>query len=144
MKFGKLESGSVRNAIAGTARLEGTLRAFQDEAFYALRAGLVSIGKELEACTGCTISIYMNEGYPPVINPGKLYDRVKALVDFRELAAPSMITEDFSFYQKQLPALFFFLGVGDTPALHASDFNFDENILLKGADFFEKLAETYQ
>ena len=143
LKFGKLESGSVRNAIAGAARLEGTLRAFQDEAFYALRAGLISIGQELEASTGCAVSVHMNEGYPPVINPGALYDRVKTLADFQELAAPSMITEDFSYYQKQLPAVFFFLGVGDTPALHAADFDFDENILLKGADFFEKLAETF-
>ena len=30
---------------------------------------------------------------------------------------------------------------GDTPALHANTFNFDESVLVKGADFFEKLAE---
>ena len=40
--------------------------------------------------------------------------------------------------------MFFFLGLGDTPALHADTFDFDESILLKGADFFEKLAETFQ
>ena len=40
--------------------------------------------------------------------------------------------------------MFFFLGLGDTPALHANNFDFDETILLKGADFFEKLAENFQ
>jgi hippurate hydrolase len=54
-----------------------------------------------------------------------------------------MITEDFSWYQRSLPGLFFFLGVGNTPALHACDFTFDESILLKGADFFEKLAKQF-
>jgi len=28
------------------------------------------------------------------------------------------------------------------PALHTDNFNFDESILVKGADFFEKLAES--
>ena len=144
LKFGKLESGTVCNAISGHTRLEGSLRAFQDEVFFSLRAGIVSIGKDIERTTGCTVNIYMNDGYPAVINPGKLYDKVRGIAEFEELAAPSMITEDFSWYQKQLPGLFFFLGLGDTPALHAEDFNFDDEVLLKGAEFFEELAVNFQ
>lgn len=144
LKFGKMESGTVCNVISGHTRLEGSLRAFQDDVFYSLRAGIVSIGKEIERRTGCTVNIYMNDGYPAVMNPAPLYDKVRSLVDFRELEAPSMITEDFAWYQRCLPGLFFFLGVGDTPALHADNFDFDEQILEKGADFFEKLAESYQ
>ena len=143
LKFGKMESGTVCNAISGHTRLEGSLRAFQDEAFYALRAGLVSIGKEVERNTGCSISIYMNDGYPPVMNPGKLYDKVKSVIDFEELAEPSMITEDFSWYQKTIPGMFFFLGTGDTEALHSDRFDFDESVLVNGADFFTYLAENY-
>ena len=63
---------------------------------------------------------------------------------FRELEEPTMISEDFSWYQRTLPGVFFFLGTGNTSALHATTFNFDEEILLKGADFFEKLAEEFQ
>lgn len=143
LKFGKMESGTVCNAISGKTILEGSLRAFQDEVFYALRGGIVSIGKEVERSSGCTVSIYMNDGYPPVMNPRKLYEKVRAMVPFQELPAPSMITEDFSWYQKTLPGLFFFLGVGDTPALHADTFDFDPNILVKGVDFFEELAVNY-
>ena len=144
LKFGKLESGTVRNALAATAHLEGSLRAFHDEVFFSLRDGLLAIGKEIEAATGCSVKIHMNDGYPAVINPGDLYDRVRKCVRFSELEAPSMITEDFSWYQKKLPGVFFFLGTGDTPALHADNFNFDEQILLKGADFFTELAENFQ
>ena len=143
LKFGKMESGTVCNAISDHTKLEGSLRAFQDDVFYSLRAGIVSIGKDIERRTGCTVNIYMNDGYPAVMNPGDLYDRVKKLVDFKELETPSMITEDFSWYQKSLPGLFFFLGLGNTPALHADDFNFDEALLVKGADFFEELVEKY-
>ena len=144
LKFGKMESGTVCNAISGHTRLEGSLRAFQDDVFYALRAGIVSIGKDVERLTGCAVNIYMNDGYPAVMNPPELYDRVKKTVSIEELDKPSMITEDFSWYQRTLPGLFFFLGLGDTPALHADDFDFDEEILIKGADFFESLAENYQ
>lgn len=144
LKFGKMESGRVCNAISDHTRLEGSLRAFQDEVFYSLRAGIVSIGKDVERLTGCTVNIYMNDGYPAVMNPEDLYDRVKKLANFQEMERPSMITEDFSWYQKTLPGLFFFLGTGDTPALHADDFNFDEQILEKGVAFFEHLAENFQ
>lgn len=143
LKFGKLESGTVCNAISGHTRLEGSLRAFQDDVFYSLRAGIVSIGKEVERSSGCTVSIYMNDGYPPVMNPVKLYDKVRGMVEFQELPAPSMITEDFSWYQRTLPGLFFFLGTGDTPALHSDTFDYNPEILVKGADFFEKLAVNY-
>ena len=143
LKFGKMESGTVCNVISGHTRLEGSLRAFQDEVFYSLRAGIVSIAKEVERSSGCTVNVYMNEGYPPVMNPKGLYEKVKALVSFRELDQPSMITEDFAWYQKSLPGMFFFLGLGDAPALHADDFNFREELLEKGADFFYTLAKNY-
>lgn len=144
LKFGKLESGTVRNAVAGHAHMEGSLRAFQDEIFFWLRDGLNTIAAEIEAAFGCAVHVHTTDGYPAVINPTPLYDKVRSMVDFRELDAPSMITEDFSWYQKELPGMFFFLGIGDTPALHADNFNFNEQILVKGADFFLKLAENFQ
>lgn len=144
LKFGKMQSGTVCNVISDHTRLEGSLRAYQDELFYSLRAGLVSIGKEVERSYGCTVSIHMEDGYPAVWNPEELYDKIHRLLPFRELEEPSMTAEDFSWYQRYLPGMFFFLGVGETPSLHSAEFDFDENILLKGADFFEKLAECYE
>ena len=144
LKFGKFDSGNVCNAISDHTHLEGSLRAFQDDVFYTLRAGIVSIGKEIERSSGCTVSIYMNDGYPAVMNPQDLHDRVRSSVGFFELDEPSMVTEDFSWYQKTLPGMFFFLGVGDTSPLHADDFNFNEEVLVTGADFLEDLAENFR
>lgn len=140
LKFGKMESGQVRNALSAHTHLEGSLRAFQDEIFEGLRDGLFAIGRDLEAEYGCTVTVDINSGYPAVMNPGTLYDHVRRTVDFVELPEPAMTAEDFAFYQRRLPGLFFFLGTGDSPALHTSNFDFDETILEKGADFFEKLA----
>ena len=144
LKFGHMEAGTVRNAIAAEAHLEGSLRAFQDPVFEGLRECLYKIGADVGRTFGCTVEISMSEGYPAVMNPPELYQKVKAIADFRELAEPSMTSEDFSWYQKQVPGIFFFLGLGDTPALHSNNFCFDEDILEKGADFFEFLAEHFE
>ena len=144
LKFGRMDAGTVRNALAAEAHLEGSLRAFQDPVFEGMRECLYKIAKDVGKKFGSRVEISMSEGYPAVMNDPDLYRKVKRIVDFRELDEPSMTSEDFSWYQKHIPGIFFFLGLGDTPALHANTFNFDESILEKGADFFEKLADNYQ
>ena len=144
LKFGKFHSGTVRNALSAHTHLEGSLRAFQDETFEAMAQGLRDIAADVERKYGCTVNLHLADGYPAVLNPDAVYDAVRSILPVRELAEPCMTAEDFSWYQKHVPGMFFFLGLGDTPALHADTFDFDETILLKGADFFEKLAESYQ
>lgn len=51
-----------------------------------------------------------------------------------------MISEDFSFYQKEVPGLFFLFGTGTGIALHSAEFDFDEKVLLPAIDLFEDLA----
>lgn len=144
LKFGKFHSGTVRNALSAHTHMEGSLRAFQNEVFDGLANGLGTIASDVERKYGCTVNLHMNSGYPAVMNPDDLFDRVARTVDFTALAEPCMTAEDFSWYQKFVPGMFFFLGLGDTPALHADTFDFDESILVKGADFFERLAERFQ
>lgn len=143
LKFGKMESGTVRNALSAHTHMEGCLRAFQDSCFDGLRDGILAIAGDVERETGCRVEIHFSEGYPAVMNPPELYQKVRSVVDFEELEQPSMTSEDFSWYQKYVPGMFFFLGTGDSPALHADTFQFDESILTKGADFFEELAEKF-
>lgn len=144
LKFGKFHSGTARNALSDHTHMEGSLRAFQDEVFEMMRDSLYAIASDVEKETGCAVKISMSDGYPAILNPDDIFDRVKAVAEFRELAEPSMTSEDFSWYQRYVPGMFFFLGLGDTPALHADNFSFDETILAKGADFFENLAEHFQ
>ncbi len=144
LKFGIFRSGTVRNALSAHTRLEGSLRAFQDAVFDTLRDNLFQIGRDIEADFGCTVQIGLSPSYPAVINPEALYDRVSAIVPVSSLAEPCMTAEDFAWYQRFVPGMFFFLGLGGTPALHADTFDFDESVLVKGADFFETLAEAFQ
>ena len=144
LKFGMFQSGTVRNALSAHTHMEGSLRAFQDEVFFFLVNGLTAIGKELESKYGCRVKVHFSDGYPAVMNPEALFDTAAKTVSFAQLAEPVMTAEDFSWYQQSVPGMFFFLGLGDTPPLHGDTFDFDESLLLKGADFFEKLAEKFE
>ena len=144
LKFGKFESGTVRNALSAHTHMEGSLRAFQDEIFEGMKESLNAIGQELEAEYGCRVEININSGYPAVLNPADLCDRVQKAAGFAELDAPYMTAEDFAFYQRQIPGMFLFLGTGDGPALHTCNFDFDERILEKGASLFETLAVNFK
>ena len=143
LKFGHIQSGTVRNALSAHARMEGGLRAFSDEVFFGLRDRLLEIAKEVEHQFGCTVKVHTSNGYPAIHNPQELHDRVHAIAPFENLEEPSMTTEDFSWYQRYVPGMFFFLGLGDSPALHSDNFDFDESVLNIGADFFEKIAEGW-
>ena len=144
LKFGKFYSGTVRNALSAHTHIEGSLRAFQDEIFETMAQGLRDIAADVQTKYGCTVNLHLAGGYPAVLNDAGVFDAVSRILPISELTEPCMTAEDFSWYQKHVPGVFFFLGLGDTPALHADTFDFDETILLKGADFFEKLAEDYR
>jgi hippurate hydrolase len=111
--------------------------------FFDLRDRLLEIAGEVEAQFGCTVKVHTSNGYPAIDNPQWLCDKIAAIAPFEHLQEPSMTTEDFSWYQRYIPGMFFFLGLGENPALHSSNFDFDESVLPLGADFFEKIAEGW-
>ncbi len=143
LKFGKFCSGTARNALSAHCHIEGSLRAFQDAAFEELRRGLTIIAKNVENTYGCKVDIHFSEGYPAVMNDPALYRELKKQVQWEAVDVPSMTAEDFGWYQRYVPGVFFFLGLGDVPALHSDNFDFDDTVLQTGADLFESIAEVY-
>jgi len=138
--FGRMEAGSVRNAVAGSARLEGSLRALDDAAFCSIREALETISRHVAQTSGCAAAVHFSEGYPAVVNPPDLLRRASALFPIEALTAPTMASDDFSYYQRRLPGLFLFLGCGETSALHTAAFDFDERVLEAGVRYFETVA----
>ena len=121
--------------------MEGSLRAFQDEVFDGMVSAIREIASDIEQKTGCRIEINMSTGYPAILNPPELAKTVMEAAPYELLAEPSMTSEDFSWYQRYVPGMFFFLGLGENPALHSANFDFDESVLIKGADYFQRLVE---
>ena len=140
LKFGKFHSGTARNALSAHCHMEGSLRAFQEDIFTEMKERLVAICKNVETKFGCTANIHFSEGYPAVMNDAALCEKTKAL--WQPLDKPSMTAEDFGWYQRFVPGVFFFLGLGDVPSLHNDRFDLDDSVLIKGTELFEQLAEV--
>ena len=94
LKFGRFQSGTVRNALSAHTHMEGSLRAFQDEIFEYLANGLKTIAGEVEAEFGCTVNLHLNGGYPAVMNPEELYDRAAKTVSFDASLPKILILEN--------------------------------------------------
>lgn len=140
LKFGKLESGSARNAISAKSQLLGSLRVYSQSMFDSAVSMLKQLAQEIEQETGCRFTLHFSEGYPPVINDADLFALAsKALPELEYLPEPLMIAEDFSFYQQHLPGLFLLLGTGSETPLHADVFDFDETVLSIGLQADERL-----
>lgn len=147
LKFGMLNSGTVRNAISAKSEIRGSLRSFAPSTFDFMKGRLYEIASDIEKTTGCTFEITLSEGYPAVINHDGLYN---ALKDYYKqgfpviLPEPYMIAEDFSYYGLEVPSMFFLLGAGRDEPLHSDKFDFDDHALLAGAAFFTTLLNfTY-
>lgn len=154
-QFGLVEAGTVCNAVAGEARLAGSLRVFSDEMFERAKAELTSTLEMACSETGCTFDIDFAEGYPPVTNDAELYAACEsALPELTRIDDPLLIAEDFAFYQRRVPGVFFLLGVGEpevdgacgelghaTCALHGDTLMFDEYVLLRGVAVYRQLLQ---
>ena len=68
LKFGKMRSGNVRNAISPYSRLDGTMRTFQDKTWETLVDAMTSLGEEIEESYGVSFNLDVSKSHPAVIN----------------------------------------------------------------------------
>ena len=145
LRFGKMNSGVVRNAVSGGAALEGSMRTYSEETYQECKRILERTADAVGASTRCAFQVSVGGGCPAVWNNEELYEAVrKGLGDDAPglLEEPVMASEDFSYYQKEVPGVFFFLGTGDTPEIHAPNFDFDDEAILPvGAAFWRRVVQ---
>lgn len=140
LRFGHMTAGTVRNAVAGQARVEGSLRVFSDDMFARAQGEVRTLAQTAADEEGCTFDLHFSEGYPPVVNDGTLFgEAAQVLPELERVPEPLLIAEDFAFYQRYLPGVFFLLGTGTGIPLHADTFNFDERVLLRGVRAYQRL-----
>ncbi len=140
IKFGLLHGGTAGNIVCHNAKLQGSIRAPEQKQLLRLQKSLKKCGKKAARQSGCKETVQFSQGYPAVKNHKLLLKQVKKIYPVTLLPRPLLTTEDFSFYQQWVPGVYFLLGVGDTPPLHSSRFSFHAEVLLRGADFFHRLA----
>ena len=151
---GQFQSGIRNNIIPETARLVGTIRTFDDGVQEDVHARVRRIAEGVAAGAGATVKVMIDKGNPVTSNDAELTRR---MLPSLERAAPGMVkeselitgAEDFTFFQKEAPGLFFFLGitpsaqVGKAASNHSPFFTVDEQALVTGVRALSNLAVDY-
>ena len=140
--FGRFMSGTANNIVSGETRMDGALRAFDEDVFARMKEDVLCVARQVSARTGAQIDADIPGGYPPLINDEACFRRLAEKAQglpFRVLEKPLLTTEDFACYVKHVPGLMFLLGVESPYPLHNPLLSFGEDCLLNGAEMFMRL-----
>ncbi|MBM3751395.1 MAG: amidohydrolase [Acidimicrobiia bacterium] len=152
--IGQFQAGVRNNIIPDSARLVGTIRTFDDGMQADIHAKVKRIAENVAEAAGTTAQVTITKGYPVTVNHPALTTQMLPTL---ERVAPGAVkqselitgAEDFTYFQRQAPGLFVFLGitppaqVGKAPQNHSPLFAVDEKALPTGARALVHLAVDY-
>jgi amidohydrolase len=140
LTIGKIHGGEARNIICDKVVMSGTLRTFSTEMREQIMDRIRKILAGFEVATGITTEFEEVQLYYSVENPLDMTEEFQLLMQSDLVPMQHlMIGEDFSFYQQEIPGLFFFVGVGEYsgyPPLHSPHFDYKEDSLLYGLEAY--------
>ncbi len=143
LSFGRIYSDGRTNIMPDEVKIEGTMRTFDEDWRKDIQDKINKISKSVCEGMGGSCEVFIDKGYPFLVNDDKVTDRLRANAkdylgesNVEELNV-RMTAEDFSYFSQQIPSTFYRLGVGNkakgiTSNLHTSTFNVDEKSLEKG------------
>ncbi|MEO5686095.1 MAG: amidohydrolase [Burkholderiaceae bacterium] len=151
--IGMIRGGVRENIIPDSVEMRGTIRAFDEEMRDEIHERVTTLAQAVSrgSRAGCTVCIDKN--YPVTVNDPALtaamlptLQRV-AGADRVELVPKVTGAEDFSFFQRIIPGLFYFVGVTppeidpkDAYSNHSPRFFADERALVLGVRSLAHLA----
>ncbi|MFY0593416.1 amidohydrolase [Roseivirga sp.] len=157
LTFGKIEGGVRSNIIPEEVELVGTIRTLDAGMRQTLFDRFETIVKNTGESNGAEAILTINKGYPVTYNDPALTAMMAET--FTEVAGAANVessmdaitgAEDFSFFQEQIPGLYFFIGgmkKGQDPATaaphHTPDFYVDDSGLLNGIKLLSRMAVDY-
>ncbi|WP_042223936.1 N-acetyldiaminopimelate deacetylase [Oceanobacillus manasiensis] len=134
--IGKMESGFVQNAIAETARLEGTIRTLSPETMPIIKEKLQKLMDGFSLAYECEIDVDFGANYYQVYNEAFYVDLFSQVMEEHNIqfnTAPAAMTgEDFGYMLKEIPGFMFWLGVASPHGLHHAQLNPNEDALSVG------------
>lgn len=149
---GRFHAGTVHNAIAGVAELEGTIRAQHPAVRAHLKQSVERMAGAVAALHGARADVTIEAGAPPVINDDRAFAHAHAAaarVVGPERVVPlktaNMGGEDFADYLEHVPGCYIRFGAQvpgrESFPAHSSRFDFDEDAMAIGAAWFVRVAE---
>lgn len=153
--IGTIHGGSRFNVIAPEVTMEGTLRTLSNDVRDSVLPMMQKIISEVATANGAEAKMTVLKNPNPVTyNDPALADEtlpvMRAVAGEKNVivADPQMGAEDFSYYQKEIPGFFYWLGVanqkkGITAGLHTADFDIDEQALDNGVNMMANIVLDY-
>ncbi|MBN8952461.1 MULTISPECIES: M20 aminoacylase family protein [unclassified Rhizobium] len=145
---GAFLSGSASNIIPDTAVLEISMRAMNPNVREEIRERVEQVATLQAKSYGADISFDWQVGYPATINDKDAVEAAKSTIiqhfgqgAFVGLDLPLMGSEDFSFLLEKVPGAYVLIGNGDSAGLHTTTYDFNDDILQRGAMYFYHLAK---
>jgi len=132
---------------AGTVWL--TLRAYQTETLNMLKNQVAMLAGQLAAGQELRYEVNFTEEFEATVNQGSLFREIRDLAkaagfSWVEPDRPWSYSEDFGRFGRIAPTLFMGIGSGEQqPVLHASDFDFPDELLAMGIDVLETIVQNY-
>ena len=151
LSFGKITADGATNIVPDHAKLEGTLRCFDESIRARQHEDITRICTEIAAKHGRKCEVNILKGYPVLMNDETLTHRSRmAAIDYlgarfiHDLPV-RMGAEDFAFYTQKIPACFYRIGVADysrgiTSPIHTPTFDVDEKALQTSIGLMSWLA----
>lgn len=147
LSIGAVKADGATNIVPDDVSMEGTLRTFDETLRDSLKTQIAEVCSILSASYGVRIEPDIRDGFPSVINSEELAREAKKLFSDAFGAASvidldrRMTGEDFGYYTRRYPSLFYRFGVGGMQGngcssathhagkLHSPQFNPDEQAL---------------
>lgn len=152
ISFTQINGGLNHNIIAPDVTLRGTIRTLSIETYKIILRKLEELIKGLELIYGVQISMNIDLYYPSVLNDtavhNKLYPALQKVFGKENVieVKPMLAGEDFAFYSRKVPSMFYFLGARDLSApsysLHHPKVIFNEDCIPYGIDLMVNGAKA--
>ncbi len=154
VSVGIIQGGNRFNIIADSVELTGTVRTLSPDGPKAVRTRMESIAKGITGAYGASYTLKYEEGAAVTYNDPALTHATRPALaavvgEDRVLdPPPQMGAEDFSYYQKEIPGVFFFVGVRNeakkiTAMIHTEYFDLDEDAMQIGVRAMSTVVLDY-
>ena len=151
-----IHGGQRKNIIPDQVEMTGTIRTFDEEMRQDAHARIKHIAQSIAQANHATADARIEKAVPVTVNDPALTERM--LPTLKRIAGDAhvklqprvMVAEDFSYFQEQVPGLFYFVGItppdqdmSQAPPNHSPRFYVDESGLLPGARSLAGLAVDF-
>ncbi|MCZ8375364.1 MAG: M20 family metallopeptidase [Beijerinckiaceae bacterium] len=143
------QAGEAQNVIPQRAILRGTVRTLDNEVRDLAEERFKAIVEGTARMLGAEVTLDYRRGYPATVNHPRetrfateIARKIAGAAQVDDDAVPTMGGEDFSYMLLERPGAFIFIGNGDTAGLHHPAYDFNDEVIPVGIQYWADLARA--